>query len=362
MYGGAFDVHAELTVHSVTAAGVTQPEPEASTRLPRKAVFLHGPQPEVLEGRITPIFGFPEHANTCLDNPQEVRGNIAVARRGGTAPQWYQGQPPSRGPPWPEVPSVVKAMHAQNAGAVALILVDTDEEETIMPGCTDICANHSIMDEESGLLVRFESNIPVLRVANGVGDLLRAGAKVTIRRDATERDILRPKYGNVNVLAHLKGDRKAAQYGKSYLVLRPGVRARCTITSADSSRPHAVLGTLQHCAHVLYKMLEVCPDDARRRHLVETFLTLATPTEEDANDAIERRVTALREMELNWDYMEVQIHGTLRFDRDVSMVVVHETDVHEGRDQDCHGLWREFAAKFNVPCFKMTANAMVPLG
>ena len=71
-------------------------------------------------------------------------------------------------------------------------------------------------------------------------------------------DKQRPRYGNVNVLAHDKGDKEAARYGQSMLVLKEHVRRRCTVTSRDSSKEDAVLGTLDHFAHVLLHAVELC--------------------------------------------------------------------------------------------------------
>ena len=147
------------------------------------------------------------------------------------------------------------------------------------------------------------------------------------RYDTHDTD--RPKYGNVNFLAHVKGDRAAAQYGSSYLLLRPDVRARCTITSKDSSSADARLGTLEHCAHVLLHIVEMCPGRSRP-DLVEVLLQLGNPTRAGALGAIEARVEALRGLRL--DYTELQIHGVVQFDRDVTLIVVAEqADVRAAR-------------------------------
>jgi hypothetical protein len=68
-------------------------------------------------------------------------------------------------------------------------------------------------------------------------------------------------------------------------------------------------------------------------------------------------------------YTELQIHGTLQFDRDVTLVVVaSRADVRSGvRRVDLApdaqaALWRRFAARFGVQAFRMAAHGMVPLG
>lgn len=69
----------------------------------------------------------------------------------------------------------------------------------------------------------------------------------------------------------------------------PQVRSRCTITSKDSSADDARLGTLEHCAHVLLHIIEMCPA-AQRAALVEVLLQLGEPAREAALEAIERHV------------------------------------------------------------------------
>lgn len=69
---------------------------------------------------------------------------------------------------------------------------------------------------------------------------------------------LRPRYGSMNLMAHTKGDFKASRYGPSYMILKDHVRKFCTVTSCDTSRPEAQLGTLEHCAHVLCHTIELC--------------------------------------------------------------------------------------------------------
>ena len=129
--------------------------------------------------------------------------------------------------------------------------------------------------------------------------------------------------------ACVQGDVRAAQYGKSYLLMRPETRARCTITSRDSCRDDAVLGTLDHCAHVLLHVLQRCPAErGARRSLAEVLLRLGDPTQRGALDEIQAKVSALRSLAL--DYMELQIHGTVQFKRDVTFVVVAKNDVDRG--------------------------------
>lgn len=174
----------------------------------------------------------------------------------------------------------------------------------------------------------------------------------------------RPKYGNVNFLAHVKGDLAAAQYGSSYLLLRPDVRARCTITSKDSSAADARLGTLEHCAHVLLHIVEMCPAPDRS-DLIEVLLRLGNPAREEALATFGAQIEALRGLRL--DYTELQIHGVVQFDRDATLIVAAEqADVRPGvrrvalAPEARTALWRRFAARYGVQAFRMAHGSMVP--
>jgi hypothetical protein len=172
----------------------------------------------------------------------------------------------------------------------------------------------------------------------------------------------RPKYGNVNFLAHTKGDRAAAHYGSSYMLMNQSVRARCTITSVDSSNETARLGTLQHCAHVLLHKIELCPA-RKRRDLVEVLFQLGKATESTAMQAIASRVKDLRAEGL--EYIELQIHGEVLFEKDLTMVVVAEGATRGGSrlaGPEQTQLWRTFTRRFSAQVFRMSGPAMVPLG
>jgi hypothetical protein len=176
-------------------------------------------------------------------------------------------------------------------------------------------------------------------------------------------DSERPKYGNVNFLAHMEGDRAAGQYGESFLFLRPEVRNRCTITSKDSSHNDARIGTLQHCAHVLLHMIEMCPPSHRPK-LVEVLHLLGDSTNDKALAAIGARIDGLRRLKLH--YVELQIHGAVRFSHDVLLVVAADGAASgSGRlalssDQQAQH-WKRFAECFHVQAFRMLPNGMVPL-
>ena len=173
----------------------------------------------------------------------------------------------------------------------------------------------------------------------------------------------RPKYGNVNFLARMKGDRSATAYGQSFLLLRQAIRARCTVSSRDSCHADAQLGTLEHCAHVLLHMIKRCPREGGERcRFIQVLTKLGDPTGDGALEAIETMISGVRTERL--DYMELQIHGLLEFKSDVSMVVVADGDVAKGRALGAGvqaGLWRRFTQNFGVHVLHMAAEGMVPL-
>jgi hypothetical protein len=177
-------------------------------------------------------------------------------------------------------------------------------------------------------------------------------------------DADRPKYANVNFLALTKGDRAATHYGSSYMLLNQAVRERCTITSRDSSWADARLGTLQHCAHVLLHKIERC-EESSRGALIEVLFNLGKATQPEAIEAIVRSSDALRAARL--DYIEVQIHGDVLFEKDVDMVVVADRATRgEGRLQlsstQQSQLWGRFTQRFGAQAFQITGSIMVPLG
>lgn len=193
-----------------------------------------------------------------------------------------------------------------------------------------------------------------------------------------EFDADRPKYGNVNYLAHVRGDARAAQYGSSYMVLRKHVRDRCTITSKDSCHDDAKLGTLEHCAHVLLHKVEMC-SEGTRSGFIKVLHHLGNSAHPDALKELNDGADALRkdaiDRENRLDYMELQVHGVVQFDEDVTEIAVAEerllatTTAERMRgiervnlsERDQLMLWRRFATRFGVSAFRVSAHAKVPL-
>lgn len=68
------------------------------------------------------------------------------------------------------------------------------------------------------------------------------------------KDFERVKYGVINFTNDPKGVSCAKNYGGSYLLLKPHVRPRCTMTDMDSSNSSSHIGTFKYCYHVMENM------------------------------------------------------------------------------------------------------------
>ena len=122
----------------------------------------------------------------------------------------------------------------------------------------------------------------------------------------------RPKYGGWNLLGHADG--AAPRFGAAHLRLRPEQLERCTFTWGDSHVGAVRVGTSEACDDLLAAMI----DDWQKRG--ET-LGVAF----DDLDALFGRLTAGHSPALGRcldHYVEAQVHGELRLDRDVEALVL----------------------------------------
>ena len=162
------------------------------------------------------------------------------------------------------------------------------------------------------------------------------------------KDEERPRYGNLNVLANRGGDAHAGQYGKSYFKMKPRLGERCTITSRDSSDSGAKLGTLKHCAHVLldqYSMLK----KAEQRDFVRALLALSRGADPGS-----------KTLNLTKCYIEVQILGDVRIQRDVTMLVLSDEDAEKAHKQHT-ALVAKFKEQYNMDVCRITSTGrLVP--
>lgn len=127
----------------------------------------------------------------------------------------------------------------------------------------------------------------------------------------------RPKYGTINLTNDPRGVQGAAAfYGASFFVLKKDVTWRCTLTVDDSSSSDALPFSPRECS----KMCERLESREKER------LQMVMEHKGDASD----------------DYREVQIHGPLRFDRDIAYCVGDER-----LSADVRAKVNKFASKHN---------------
>ena len=154
--------------------------------------------------------------------------------------------------------------------------------------------------------------------------------------DTDPSGVDRPKYGNLNLLTHVAGDRTAAHYGQSYLVFNRNVRPRISVTHCDSSKDTAKLGTLSHFAHVLLAAIERCGSVRARQLMTALDYLVLRPGAADFPPIDPKFLDT---------YIEVQIHGDLLLARDVGEVVVHPD---EATSADMKGHLAVFRERYSV--------------
>eukprot|EP01125_Pyxidicula_operculata_P014557 TRINITY_DN4858_c0_g1_i1.p1 TRINITY_DN4858_c0_g1~~TRINITY_DN4858_c0_g1_i1.p1 ORF type:complete len:578 (+),score=92.04 TRINITY_DN4858_c0_g1_i1:89-1822(+) len=122
----------------------------------------------------------------------------------------------------------------------------------------------------------------------------------------------RPKYGSLNVCNAIYGFQKLVQYGMSYFILKNDVRSRCTVTSSDSCFVDASsqLGTLDYSCHILQ---HIKVNDPKAWAMVL--------------DGCKKGSFISSTVEYKKYYIEVQIHGTVDINRDVSVLFIAEDDM-----------------------------------
>jgi hypothetical protein len=139
------------------------------------------------------------------------------------------------------------------------------------------------------------------------------------------KPIERVKYGVLNVVNDPRGIMSCYSYGDSYLVLdNSKVRLRVTFASCDSGSPSAELATCEHYNHVLLtysdkEIMDIVSVATKKKFCVES-------------DSFR-------------NYKEIQIHGSVLFDRDVYSLVLNSNYKSDARITN---FAEEFCKKFNV--------------
>jgi hypothetical protein len=132
----------------------------------------------------------------------------------------------------------------------------------------------------------------------------------TAYKDAPAKE--RPKYGTVNLTNDPKGVANAARYyGKSFFVLKRSLRWRCSLTNKDSSMSNCISGL-----------------GGQEFMFLQSYI----PDSEGKPDEIELILKHDGSKALTW-YPEVQIHGQVKFGRDIAKLVADEEDCRDIRDK-----------------------------
>lgn len=127
----------------------------------------------------------------------------------------------------------------------------------------------------------------------------------------------RVKYGVINLLNAKSGVNNAHIYGKCHFILKKNTRNRITMTHGDSCIMQYHLGNYKYFEHILY-------------YLPDSVLKIVLS---DFRKGVCQQV--------NYAYIEFQLHGDLRFDRDIEELVVPLAS----KDDPC---FAEFCSKYNI--------------
>lgn len=136
--------------------------------------------------------------------------------------------------------------------------------------------------------------------------------------------IERVKYGAINLTNSPQGIQSCYGYGDSFFILKNKIKERTTFVLGDSSKMEMHLGTFKYCTI----LLTLIPDS-----LLDNLTKIITNQEEFLPYG-------------HHEYIEVQIHGPLRFGEDVEMLVVNKK--YEN-NVTIMNLVKQFSQKYNIP-------------
>jgi hypothetical protein len=130
----------------------------------------------------------------------------------------------------------------------------------------------------------------------------------------------RPKYGALNLFNQAGG--AAPRFGSCYLCLRPAVSQRTTFSYGDSVTNPDEMGTLQHF-HWIWSAIvrDVLAEGKVLGQAGTTLPTLLAKLQTSLGPFARSRFAGEPSRNLD-DYVEAQVHGDIRLDRDVEQMVV----------------------------------------
>lgn len=138
-------------------------------------------------------------------------------------------------------------------------------------------------------------------------------------KDANPFD--RVKYGVINIFSTKCGVVSAKGYGHSYIILKDHNKDRITYVHGDSSNKEMHIGSYKGFYHIIYYL-----DTKILKCLLEKIINNV-----ESNN-------------INYSYIEAQVHGELRFDRDIEKIVLAD---NLSNKYDVIDKVREFCLKNN---------------
>lgn len=201
----------------------------------------------------------------------------------------------------------------------------------------------TILDKMNDTDDTYIRNLFEIGTGRGSTDQLERAGWETKIFDSPEYDAFKPhekvKYGTVNLSRSKRGmESLSHQYGKSYLILNPDVKSRCTFSRNDSSSdsvtgPHD-LGTVRFMANLTTKFTNEEKRNMERRESYKKPPTIDVQI-----------------LEKSYDYMEVQIHGELTFERDVAMIMIDKHIFNPGLKDSLKTLFSNIGKKIPYQTF-----------
>lgn len=126
----------------------------------------------------------------------------------------------------------------------------------------------------------------------------------------------RVKYGAVNINCSPIGIPRAYVYGNSYLILNEDVKLRSTFVYDDSSYMDLHIATFNDFCNILYYI----PQNG-----LISIIDVAT------GKNVDNKI-------IDYPYIECQIHGPIRLDRDIDMIVVNDVYLNNNTIIDKFGV------------------------
>jgi hypothetical protein len=153
----------------------------------------------------------------------------------------------------------------------------------------------------------FEINYNVdsyIQTRKQVEDLLFAKAY----KDCDEK--LRPKYGSINILPNIEGDKNCLAYGQICLKYKDNIKDKTTFTFGDSFSKMMYICTYNYLEHILYHF---------DKNTLNILIDLVNSNNTNNNISIST-------------YIEAQIHGDIDISKDIENIRIPNNIYNDNKD------------------------------